>query len=501
MRVVLILLASAIVCWGNDFFASGRIPHIKIEIAKTNMDSLRRDARKYVPATFRDGDTVYTNIAIRLKGAAGSFRPVDDRPALTLNFDKYVDGQKFHGLDKMHLNNSVQDPSYMTELICGELFVAAGVPAARTSHARVELNGRDLGLYVLKEGFDKTFLKRHFKNASGNLYDGGFLREITEPLEMDSGDGKDYADLKALARAAQESDPSARWAALEKVLDVERFVTYMAMETITWDWDGYPMKHNNYRVYAEPSPGKIVFLPHGMDQMFWEPQGTIFPNFDGLVARALITTPEGRRRYRDKIGILLTNVYDIAKITNRIHEVHARLRPVVGRRLDGTIADLRNRIVARADSIAQQLAIPEPKPLVFDANGEATISAWSPKTEMGQAQLTKDSEGLKIKVLQTGHTVASWRSRVSLEPGAYRLIARAQSASLAPVRDNKGEGAGIRISGTQQARGNKVVGTSPSKDLAFDFNAPGGEIELICELRATRGEVAFALPSLKLSRK
>src|SRR5688572_1105914 len=81
MRVVFILLASAIVCWGNDFFASGRIPHIKIDIAKTNMDSLRRDARKYVPATFRDGDTVYTNIAIRLKGAAGSFRPVDDRPA------------------------------------------------------------------------------------------------------------------------------------------------------------------------------------------------------------------------------------------------------------------------------------------------------------------------------------------------------------------------------------------------------------------------------------
>jgi hypothetical protein len=365
----------------------------------------------------------------------------------------------------------------------------------------VELNGRDLGLYVLKEGFDKTFLKRHFKNPNGNLYDGGFLREITEPLEMDSGDGKDYADLKALARAAQEADPSARMAALEKVLDVERFLAFIAMETITWDWDGYPMKHNNYRVYAEPSPGKIVFMPHGMDQMFWEPQGTIFPNFDGLVARALITTPEGRRRYRDKIGTLLTNVYHVAKITNRIHEVHARLRSVAGRRLDGAIADLRNRIVARADSVAQQLAIPEPKPLAFDANGEATVLGWSRKTEMGQAELTKDQEALKIKVVQTGQTIASWRAKVLLEPGAYRLVARAQSTSIAPVRDNKGEGAGIRISGTQQPRSNQVVGTSPSKDLAFDFTAPGGEVELICELRATRGEVAFALPSLKLSRK
>jgi spore coat protein H len=248
LRALFILLVAAWPCIGADFFESGRVPHIRIEIAKTNMDSLRRDARKYVPATFRDGDTAYTNVAIRLKGAAGSFRPVDDRPALTLNFDKYVDGQSFHGLEKMHLNNSVQDPSYMTELICGELFVAAGIPAARTAHARVELNGRDLGLYVLKEGFDKKFLKRHFEDPNGNLYDGGFLREITEPLEMDSGKDNSHADLKALAQAAQESDPSARLAALKKVLDVDRFLTYMAVEVITWDWDGYPMKHNNYRV-------------------------------------------------------------------------------------------------------------------------------------------------------------------------------------------------------------------------------------------------------------
>ena len=498
---ILMLLAGHVACGGADFFESGRVPHIRIEIVKTNMESLRRDARKYVPATLRDGDTVYTNVAIRLKGAAGSFRPVDDHPALTLNFDKYVDGQNFHGLDKMHLNNSVQDPSYMTELICGELFVAAGVPAARTSHARVELNGRDLGLYVLKEGFDKKFLKRHFKDPNGNLYDGGFLREITEPLELDSGKDNGYADLKALARAAQTPDPSARMAALEKVLDVERFLSFMAMEVITWDWDGYPMKHNNYRVYSDPGSGKIVFIPHGMDQMFWQPQGDIFPNFDGLVARAIITTPDGRKRYRDRLGTLITNVYDVAKITNRMQEVQARIRPIAGRRIDGIIADLRNRVVARRDYVAQQLAIPEPKPLQFDSNGEALVAAWHQKIQMGNAQHSATDEQLNIKVNQRGETIASWRARVSLEPGRYRFTARAQSTDLSALNDEKGSGAGIRISGTQQARGNKLSGTSAPKDLAFDFTAPGGEVELICELRATRGEVAFDRSSLKLQRK
>src|SRR5688572_6147107 len=179
----------------DEFFKSGTIPSLKIEITGTNLSNLRKDNRKYVKCTIREGEKVYEDVAIRLKGAAGSFRGLDDRPALTVNFDKFVERQEFHGLQKLHLNNSVQDPSYLTELICGELFVAAGVPAARTTHARVELNGRDLGLYVLKEGFDKVFLKKPDRNPKGNLYDGGFLQEITDNLEKDSGDGaKDRSD-------------------------------------------------------------------------------------------------------------------------------------------------------------------------------------------------------------------------------------------------------------------------------------------------------------------
>ena len=85
-----------------------------------------------------------------MKGNYGTFQAFEKKPSLTLNFDKFNEHQKFHGMDKLHLNNSVQDPSYMTEIICGDLFRAAGVPATRGAHARVFLNGRDLGLYVLK---------------------------------------------------------------------------------------------------------------------------------------------------------------------------------------------------------------------------------------------------------------------------------------------------------------------------------------------------------------
>ncbi len=52
------------------------------------------------------------------------------------------------------------DPRFMNELLSGEVFQAAGVPAPRIVHAVVILNGRTLGLYYLKEGHDKGFLKQ-----------------------------------------------------------------------------------------------------------------------------------------------------------------------------------------------------------------------------------------------------------------------------------------------------------------------------------------------------
>src|SRR5205085_8133457 len=138
---------------------------------------------------------------------------------------------------------------------------------ARVSYATVELNGKKRGLYVVKEGFEKEMLSLTFKNTKGNLYDGGFLREITDPLERNNGEGDDvdnWADLKALVKAAQEPDASKRYDALARVLDIDRFITFTAIEVMIWDWDGYPLKHNNYRIYHDMDRDKMVFLPHGM---------------------------------------------------------------------------------------------------------------------------------------------------------------------------------------------------------------------------------------------
>jgi len=79
---------------GADLFRDS-IPALEMEISADGMNRLRKSPRQYVPATIREGATIYTNVAVHLKGGPGSFRRVDDLPALTLNFDRFADGQTF----------------------------------------------------------------------------------------------------------------------------------------------------------------------------------------------------------------------------------------------------------------------------------------------------------------------------------------------------------------------------------------------------------------------
>jgi spore coat protein CotH len=181
---------------GGALFTGYTVHRIQIEISSDGLAALRRHPREYVLATVRVAGEAYEEVGIHLKGSTGSFRDVDDKPAFTVDFDQFNPDQKCDGLSKIHLNNSVEDSSYVNERLGADLFRAAGVPTPRVAHAMVELNGRSLGLYVLKEGFTKEFLGLHFTRTDGNLYDVGSGNEVTERMRRNSGAGPDdWSDL------------------------------------------------------------------------------------------------------------------------------------------------------------------------------------------------------------------------------------------------------------------------------------------------------------------
>lgn len=506
----------------DPFFESGVIPSIQIEISRAGMDQLRSNPRNYVKATLRAGPVVLTNVSIHIKGAAGSTRSIDDRPALTLNIDKLSPGQHFHGLSKLHLNNSVQDPSYMTELLCSELFLAAGVPAARTTHAVVELNGRPLGLYVLKEGFGKQFLKRHFKVATGNLYDGGFLKDISDSMQKISGDeGEGQPAAEKLVKACEIPDPGLRMSAIAQRLDLDRFLSFIVLEMMTWHWDGYLMKRNNYRVYHDPETDRMVFFPHGMDQMFWSPNGTVRPPAEGLVAEAVLNTPLGASLFKDRSAWITTNIFLASNLTNRIASIYKRIHPILekidleqARQHEASVRSLTRQVAQRAAYLDRKFGVHPAKPLIFDAQGEMKVSGWKSRLDAGEAQFREVTlEGVRtagIEVLALPpktepegleSCLASYRTTLELPPGRYALVGRVRTEGVEVAgKSVRGSGAGLRIS--QRRRVNALAGDSPWKELVHEFVVENAdeETELICDLRAKKGRAFFDLDSMRLRK-
>lgn len=520
-----------------DLFGETNLLRIEVSIPAEEMRVLRayrwnptvseRDRPKVKVAVTERG-TTYSNVALHLKGRFGTFRSIDDLPSFTLNFDKFAPGRKFHGLAKFSLNNSAQDPTCVHEKFCRELFSSAGVPAARSDHAVVSLNGRKLGLYVLTEGYDKEFLKRHFARADGNFYDPGHLEDVDHPLERDSGKGPDdHSDLKGLVSAAQEPDSDKRFELLAGMVEMESFISMVAMEVLLSHWDSYSMNRNNYRLYHNPDTGRFVFMPHGMDQVL----GIDRPNLDlpvlppivGLVACALVTTRVGRERYVQRAGVLATNLFKPEELCRRVREIDAKIRaelqqpghrwPLRSRQPNSfiktsgnhkqDIEELCERIRKRAQYLQGAFGndlLRMPLSPAFDANGVARLDGWRPKEfrDTNEANLSNVNSGtpvLRIR-LANGAAAASWRLRVILEPGRYEFAGRAKLASADAGANPRVQ---LRISGRSGARHALTIEWAELRH-AINVESVSQEVELVCELNGGPAAAWFDAQSLRLVR-
>ncbi len=500
---------------GNEtvaFFESGVIPELKLVIEGAGQQKLRDAPREYTRCSLIENQTTtLKSIGVKLKGAAGSYRDFDDRPGLTLNIDKYKKGQRWHGMEKLHLNNAVQDESFLSEWLGSELFREAGYPVPRVGHERLWINDRDMGIYVLREGFDKPFLQRSFQDNHGNLYDGGFVQDIDSALEMDAGDDLDNrSDLVGLAAVCYQPDPQVRWKEIAERVDMERFLTFMAVERLCGHWDGYTIGSNNYRVYFPPQ-AKGVFLPHGMDQLFGDSGAGLYDHTSPLLAAAVMQNDEWREQYRERLRKLIPLLRPVDRWTAKIDEKRERLKPILesinadqAAAHGDRINELKDRLTQRAEALEGLVNDGMPTPIEFDDQGVVHLTDWNAAVEAEEAKLAEvDLAGVasySITREPYGDYSSSWRQHVLLPKGNYRFEARIKTDSVIPIPDDQGRGAGIRRS--QGPRENGLVGTQDWQLVTYELRIPEDQrqVELVLELRARHGLVWFDRESLKLRR-
>lgn len=157
-----------------------------------------------------DGETV-KNCAIRAKGNTSLSNVKqygNDRYSFKIEFDHYDDTLTYHGLDKLVLNNNIQDNTLMKDYLTYRMMAYMGVDAPLVSYAFITVNGEDFGLYLALEAVEESFLERNYGADYGELYK-------PDSISMGGGRGngrdfdmQDFADENGLDFDFDKSRPS-----------------------------------------------------------------------------------------------------------------------------------------------------------------------------------------------------------------------------------------------------------------------------------------------------
>ncbi len=212
-----------------------------------------------------DGNLLH-NIGIRKKGFFGSI--FSNIPSFKIRTDKYIEKQKLNTTKRITLNNNAEDPSKILTCLSYDIFALANYPAPLANLASVHLNNTLLGTYTHVEDMKKPFLKRAFGNDNGSFYEGQFIDFNTQALNRWETQTKNTDDTMApilkIAETLELPDDQLEME-LAKYVNMERFMTFWALEVLIDHIDGYSSNKNNFLIYFDPNDNnRAIFIPWGV---------------------------------------------------------------------------------------------------------------------------------------------------------------------------------------------------------------------------------------------
>ena len=260
----------------SRLFDGSRVHRVDIQVEDWEAFLASAPEEEYIPATVEIDGEAFHQVGLRAKGN-NSLRLTAEyglsRYSLKLEFDHYTDGS-YHGLDKLSLDASFQDNSYLKTWLAFDIMEFLGVPTPLRSFVWVTVNGQPWGLFLAVEEPEEAFARRNFGANHGQLYKPDY-RSLAEEnadvhLRYTTGEPEDYpgifenakldpsaADRQRLVDSLKTLDSGQR---LEEAVDVDEVLRYFVGQVFVMNWDSY-LGHtgHNYLLYEEE--GKLSMLP------------------------------------------------------------------------------------------------------------------------------------------------------------------------------------------------------------------------------------------------
>ncbi len=215
-----------------------------------------------------DGE-VFSSVGLRAKGN-NSLRLVNEygleRYSLKIEFDHFQDGNTYYGLDKLSLDSSYQDNSYMKNYLAYDMMDYMGVPSPLCSYVWVTVNGEDWGLFLAVEEPEEAFARRNYGADHGKLYKPDYRSLEAEnrdvALQYTTEDPADYDNIFRNAKFDIDAEDQARLIGalktlsegtdLESAVNVDEVLRYFTVQVFVVNLDSYLGRTgHNYFLYEE----------------------------------------------------------------------------------------------------------------------------------------------------------------------------------------------------------------------------------------------------------
>jgi hypothetical protein len=252
------------------------VPAFELQISSEGIASLRAQPAQWVQATLVYEGRAYGPIGVNLKGTA-SFQPIDGKAAFRVNIAKFVKNARFFGQKEFLLNNMTPDYSMMHERIAyWAARQAGGVPASRSNHALLTVNGQLYGLYANVEEPKDQLMGRFFNNPSGTIYTihyADFASAYLPNFQLQAG-ANDMTLVNGLAASLLLQPADTAMAAAAQYANLHEFTRYWAVCVVTGHWGGWPYAPAgepagaNAGVYADPQTKQLNFIVEGINDAF-----------------------------------------------------------------------------------------------------------------------------------------------------------------------------------------------------------------------------------------
>ncbi|MDD3323309.1 MAG: CotH kinase family protein [Paludibacter sp.] len=353
----------------------------------------------WVPCSFKYNGKEWYNVGVRYKGNSSlqsAYQSGNKKLSLKLDFNQFgseypaLENQRFYGFKQLNLNNNYNDASLMREKIGADLFRQFGLAASQTTFCVVYLNNGSTtqyyGVYALVEEVDDTVLDSQFTDGSGNLYkpDGDAATfasgtyDTSELYLKTNVDAGNYSDIKALYdvvnSSLRTSDVETWKSNLEKVMDVNVFLKWLAANTVIQNWDTYGKMSHNYYLYNNPSNNLLTWIPWDNNESLQEGKqsgslslslsevGTGWP-----LIRYLIAIDEYKQIYNGYLQQFIDEVFIPANMITTYSSYYTLLKDYVyaeqsgysyltsDSQFDQAVATLKTHVQSRTDAVNSYL--------------------------------------------------------------------------------------------------------------------------------------------------